>query len=71
VLLMSQVDIERIVLEDTHVTLPACERTAIADGNVDRRVLATLEVLVLHGIDPDGQRRLVRYGAHRPLSPAC
>jgi hypothetical protein len=52
VLLTSQVDIERIVLGDRRVTLSACERTAIAQGNVDRRVLATLEVLVLHGIDP-------------------
>jgi len=51
-LLDSQVDIERIVLEDRRVTLPACESAAIAGGNVDRRVLATLEVLVLHGIDP-------------------
>ncbi|HEX4033954.1 MAG TPA: lytic murein transglycosylase [Solirubrobacteraceae bacterium] len=48
----SQVDLERIVLQDPRVSLPACERTAIAGGNVDRRVLATLEVLVLHGIDP-------------------
>jgi hypothetical protein len=52
VLLTSQVDIERIVLGDRRVTLPACERSAIAEGSVDRRVLATLEVLVLHGIDP-------------------
>jgi len=50
--LASQVDIERLVLEDRRVTLPACESAAIAAGNVDRRVLATLEVLVLHGIDP-------------------
>ncbi len=47
----SQLDLERIVLEETHLTLPACERTAIAAGDVDRRVLASLEVLVLHGID--------------------
>jgi Transglycosylase SLT domain len=52
VLLTSQVDLERIVLEDPHVTMPACESNAIAQGNVDRRVLASLEVLVLHGIDP-------------------
>jgi hypothetical protein len=50
--LASQVDIERIVLEDRRVSLPACESAAIAAGDVDRRVLATLEVLVLHGIDP-------------------
>ena len=34
------------------VTLPACERAAVAAGSVDRRVLAALEVLVLHGLDP-------------------
>jgi hypothetical protein len=51
-LLASQVDLERIVLEDRRVNLPACESAAIAAGDVDRRVLATLEVLVLHGIDP-------------------
>ncbi|HEY7966878.1 MAG TPA: lytic murein transglycosylase [Solirubrobacteraceae bacterium] len=51
-LLASQVDLERIVLEDTRISLAACERSAIAGGNVDRRVLAMLEVLVLHGIDP-------------------
>ncbi|HLW94010.1 MAG TPA: lytic murein transglycosylase, partial [Solirubrobacteraceae bacterium] len=48
----SQVDLERIVLQDTRVSLAGCERSAIAAGNVDRRVLAALEVLVLHGIDP-------------------
>jgi Transglycosylase SLT domain len=52
VLLASQVDLERIVLQDQHLTLPGCERAAIAAGNVDRRVLASLELLVLHGIDP-------------------
>jgi hypothetical protein len=70
VLVASQVDIERIVLQDTHVTLPSCERTAIADGNVDRRVLATLEVLVLHGIDPTVSGAWCATGAHRPLSAA-
>ncbi|HEY1776299.1 MAG TPA: lytic murein transglycosylase [Solirubrobacteraceae bacterium] len=51
-LVASQVDLERIVLQDPHVSMPACESAAIAAGNVDRRVLTTLEVLVLHGIDP-------------------
>jgi len=35
VLLASQLDIERIVLQDTAVTLPACERAAVAAGSVD------------------------------------
>jgi hypothetical protein len=51
-LLTSQIDIERIVLQDTRVTLPGCERAAVAAGEVDRRVLASLELLVIHGINP-------------------
>ena len=51
-LLMSQIDLERIVLEDSHVTIALCERHAIADGSVDRRVLATIEFLAQSGLDP-------------------
>ena len=69
-LLASQVDIERTVLQDTHVTLPACERTAIATGNVDRRVLAALEVLVVHGIDPSVSGAWCASGGHKPTAPA-
>ncbi len=67
-LLSSQLDLERTVLEDTRVTLPACERTAIADGDVDRRVLATLEILVVHGLDPTVSA--AGCAAHRPAAPA-
>jgi hypothetical protein len=70
VLVSSQVDIERIVLQDTHVTLPACERAAIKAGNVDRRVLASLEVLVIHGINPTVSGAWCASGAHRQASPA-
>jgi hypothetical protein len=70
VLLASQLDIERIVLADTRVTLPACERAAIAAGNVDRRVLASLEVLVLHGIDPTVSGAWCATGSHRQTSAA-
>ncbi len=71
VLRTSQLDIERIVLEDTHIALPACERRAIVNGNVDRRVLATLEVLVLHGIDPTLSGAWCAGGAHRtPVAAA-
>jgi murein DD-endopeptidase MepM/ murein hydrolase activator NlpD len=67
----SQVDLERIVLQDTRVTLPNCERSAIAAGNVDRRVLATLEVLVLHGIDPTVSGAWCSSNAHvRRQTPA-
>jgi hypothetical protein len=69
-LLMSQSDIERAVLEDTHVTLPACERSAVARGNVDRRVLATLEVLALHGIDPTVNGAWCGGGTHERTSPS-
>jgi murein DD-endopeptidase MepM/ murein hydrolase activator NlpD len=70
VLLMSQLDVERAVLEDTHVTLPACERSAIADGSVNRRVLGTLEVLALHGIDPVVNGAWCGGGTHERSSPA-
>ena len=69
-LLASQVDIERIVLQDTRVTLPACERSAVGAGNVDRRVLATLEVLVIHGIDPTVSGAWCATGAHRQATAA-
>jgi hypothetical protein len=51
-LLESQIDLERTILGDSHVVLTVCERRAIAGGNVDRRVLATLEFLVQSGLDP-------------------
>ena len=35
----------RAVLEDRRVTVPGCERAAITSGDVDRRVLASLELL--------------------------
>jgi hypothetical protein len=70
VLLMSQLDVERTVLEDTHVTLPACERLAIADGSLNRRVLATLEVLVIHGIDPAVNGAWCGGGTHERTSPS-
>jgi hypothetical protein len=70
VLLMSQLDVERAVLEDAHVTLPACERSAIADGSVDRRVLAAIEVLVIHGIDPAVNGAWCGGGTHERTSPA-
>ena len=55
------------MLEDRRVTLPACERSAIAAGNVDRRVLAALEVLVAARHRPVRQRRLVlARRAHAP-----
>jgi hypothetical protein len=51
-LLLSQVDLERSVLSDSHIVLTVCERQAITDGTVDRRVLATLEFLAQDGLNP-------------------
>jgi hypothetical protein len=47
---MSQVDLARLVLGDTRVALPGCERAAIASGSVARPALAALELLALHGV---------------------
>ena len=69
-LLASQVDIERIVLQDTRVHLPGCERAAITAGNVDRRVLASLELLVIHGLDPTVSGAWCSTSAHHPTTPA-
>jgi murein DD-endopeptidase MepM/ murein hydrolase activator NlpD len=69
-LLASQVDIERIVLQDTRVRLPVCERAAIIAGNVDRRVLASLELLVIHGLDPTVSGAWCSSAAHAHPAPA-
>jgi hypothetical protein len=50
--LMSQIDLERVILSDGHLHIALCERKAIADGDVDRRVLASIEFLVDSGLDP-------------------
>ena len=51
-LLMSQIDLERVILDDTRVKVSLCESNAIAAGDVDRRVLASVEFLVQSGLDP-------------------
>lgn len=51
-LLMSQVDLERVILDNSHLRIAVCERRAIAAGAVDRRVLASIEFLVDSGLDP-------------------
>ena len=57
------------MLEDTRVRLPACERAAIAAGNVDRRVLVSLELLVIHGIDPTVSGAWCAARAHKASIP--
>ena len=49
---MSQIDLERVILQDRRVKLSLCEHRAIADGDVDRRVLASVEFLVENALDP-------------------
>ncbi len=51
-LLMSKEVLEQRVLADPAVTLYACGRQDIEAGEIDRRVLATLEYLVASGLDP-------------------
>ena len=52
VLLMSKQALEQRVLNDKAIDIYACGRQDIAAGIVDRRVLATLEVLVASGLKP-------------------
>ena len=53
VLLMSKEQLTERVLQDPHVQIYNCGRRDIATGQIDRRVLATIEFLVASGLDPD------------------
>jgi murein DD-endopeptidase MepM/ murein hydrolase activator NlpD len=52
ILLMSKSELQQRVLADPHVDLYACGRRDIETGQIDRRVLATIEFLVSNGLDP-------------------
>jgi Transglycosylase SLT domain len=52
VLLASKPQLEQLLLRDPGVRLPTCERGAVRAGEVDRRVLATLEFLSVSGLSP-------------------
>ncbi len=52
VLLESKPQLEQQVLRDPGVHLAACEHGAVRAGEVDRRVLATLEFLSVSGLSP-------------------
>jgi murein DD-endopeptidase MepM/ murein hydrolase activator NlpD len=52
VLLLSKAQLQQRVLSDPRIGLYPCERTDIAGGQVDRRVLATLEYLAESGLWP-------------------
>jgi hypothetical protein len=52
ILLMSKEALERRVLANPHIDIYPCGRDDIRSGQVDRRVLASLEFLVAWGLDP-------------------
>ncbi|HWX74727.1 MAG TPA: lytic murein transglycosylase, partial [Solirubrobacteraceae bacterium] len=52
VFLLSKSDLERDVLADPGITIPACGRQDIAAGAVDRRILAVLAFLSRSGLKP-------------------
>jgi murein DD-endopeptidase MepM/ murein hydrolase activator NlpD len=52
ILLMSKSQLEQRVLADPHVDIYACGRRDIETGQIDRRVLATIEFLVASGLNP-------------------
>jgi hypothetical protein len=52
ILLMSKETLARRVLSDSRITIYDCGRRDIAAGAIDRRVLATLEVLASTGLRP-------------------
>jgi hypothetical protein len=52
ILLMSKESLQRRVLTDSRIQIYGCGRTDIRAGNIDRRVLATLEFLSASGLKP-------------------
>jgi soluble lytic murein transglycosylase-like protein len=52
VFLMSRTQLERTVLSDPSITLPACARQEVAAGAIDSRVLAVLEFMSRSGLAP-------------------
>jgi murein DD-endopeptidase MepM/ murein hydrolase activator NlpD len=52
IMLMSKETLARRVLADPRIELYACGRADIASGQIDRRVLATLEYLAANGLKP-------------------
>jgi murein DD-endopeptidase MepM/ murein hydrolase activator NlpD len=52
VLLMSKESLQRRVLDDPRISVYDCGRRDVRAGNIDRRVLATLEFLASSGLKP-------------------
>ena len=67
-LLESKTQLEQQVPRETQVHLPACERRLIADGRVDRRVLATLAFLAASGLRPGVSSRTCPSAAAQPTA---
>lgn len=51
-LLMTQTQLEKVVLQDSRIQIYMCGQQDIRAGRIDRRVLATLEFLADNGLDP-------------------
>jgi hypothetical protein len=51
-LLESKARLERQIARERDIVLPACERRLVADGRVDRRVLAVVQFMASSGIAP-------------------
>ena len=52
ILLMSKESLQKRVLDDSRISIYDCGRRDITAGNIDRRVLATLEFLSASGLKP-------------------
>jgi Transglycosylase SLT domain len=63
VLLESKPQLEQLILRDPGVHLAKCERGAVQAGEVDRRVLATLEFLSVSGLRPTVSAASCGHGA--------
>lgn len=68
-LLESRGQLQQQVLRNSEIRLAACERREVEDGRIDRRVLATLEMLSVSGLRPtvSGLRCGLARGAREPL----
>jgi len=52
VFLLSKIQLEREILSDPGITLPACSRHEVAAGAIDKRALAVLAFLSRSGLEP-------------------
>jgi hypothetical protein len=64
VFLLSKSGLERTVLADPGITMPACARQAVAAGRIDKRVLAVLAYLSRSGLRPTADTLACSDGAY-------